>query len=90
VAVFDLHRSAEFRGIVTGTFFRKRSLGAILPPGLDVASIVLCDEHDDARIVPFPEARRLVRFPENVAELTELERRLLGAEGAPGGGGASG
>jgi hypothetical protein len=55
----------------------KRSLGAILPRDLDPQSVVLCDEHEAVRLVTFDEARSLVRFPENVEELTALERRVL-------------
>jgi hypothetical protein len=51
-------------------------VGAILPRDLDPSAVVLCDEHDAARLVTFDEARSLVRFEENVAELTALEDRL--------------
>jgi 8-oxo-dGTP pyrophosphatase MutT (NUDIX family) len=77
LSLFDLGRTCDFRGLRSGTHFRKRSLGAVLPFDLDPRSLVLCDEHDAARVVLFDEARRLVRFPENVEELTALERRVL-------------
>jgi 8-oxo-dGTP pyrophosphatase MutT (NUDIX family) len=83
VEVLDLGRTCAFRGFVTGRHFVKRSLGALLPRDLDPSVLVLCEEHDAARLVTFDEARRLVRFPENVEELAELERRVRGGPAAP-------
>jgi 8-oxo-dGTP pyrophosphatase MutT (NUDIX family) len=79
VGLLDLGRWIVFRGTVSGTTFRKRSLGALLPAGTAPATIRLSHEHDRAVLVPFDEARRLVRFPENVEELTALEARLRDA-----------
>jgi 8-oxo-dGTP pyrophosphatase MutT (NUDIX family) len=76
VRVFDLGRWIEFRGF-TGTVYRKRSLGAVLPADVCEASVVLSDEHDSVALLPFDEARALIRWPENAEELTALERAVL-------------
>jgi len=79
VSVFDLGRWIEFRGF-TGTVYRKRSLGAVLPPGTALASIALSDEHDRAALLTFDEARAKIRWPENAEELVALEQALEKAE----------
>ena len=76
VELFDLGRFIDFRGFLSGAHFRKRSLGAILPAGVTADSITLSDEHDDAALQTFDEARARLRFPENVRELTIWEERL--------------
>jgi 8-oxo-dGTP pyrophosphatase MutT (NUDIX family) len=76
VAVLDLGRWIEFTGPRSGLCFRKRSLGATLPAGTRPETLVLSHEHDRARLVTFEEARGMIAFPENAAELEALERRL--------------
>jgi 8-oxo-dGTP pyrophosphatase MutT (NUDIX family) len=73
VEVFDLGRWIEFTSRASGRTFVKRSLGAVLPVSAGPAGLRLSDEHEDARLVSFDEARGLVSFPENVDELTTLE-----------------
>jgi len=76
VEILDLGRWLEFRGPMSGMWFRKRSLGAILPAATSVSALVLCEEHDGAEIVTFAQARTRLRFPENAGELDALEARL--------------
>ncbi len=76
VEITDLGRFIDFRGFLSGAHFRKRSLGAILPPGVTAKSIRLSEEHDDAELLTFDDARARLRFPENVRELTTWEERL--------------
>lgn len=76
VEILDLERWVDFVGPRSGLSFRKRSLGAIFPPGTSPSTIRLSREHVDVRLVPFDEARALVSFPVNVEELTILEGRL--------------
>ena len=76
VVLFDLGRWVEFEGLRSGRAFRKRSLGALLPSHAGPASVRLSDEHDEARLVTFDEARALVLFPVNREELTTLEERV--------------
>jgi 8-oxo-dGTP pyrophosphatase MutT (NUDIX family) len=73
VEVFDLGRWIRFTSRATGRTFVKRSLGAVLPARAGPDGVTLCEEHEEARLVSFDEARRLVSFPENVDELTTLE-----------------
>jgi 8-oxo-dGTP pyrophosphatase MutT (NUDIX family) len=73
VRLLDLGRWIAFTSSASGRCFVKRSLGAVLPPHAGPASVALSDEHDEARLVAFEEAKRLVKFPENVAELATLE-----------------
>jgi 8-oxo-dGTP pyrophosphatase MutT (NUDIX family) len=75
VTVFDLGRWIDFQGF-TGTRYRKRSLGAVLPHGVTPSLVVLCDEHDACDLVTFSEARSRIRWPENSEELTALEAAL--------------
>lgn len=72
----DLGQWHEFLGPMSGLAFRKRSLGTLLPSGTTAESVALSDEHVQARLVTFDEARSLVRFDENVGELTALERLI--------------
>lgn len=83
VSVFDLGRWIDFRGF-TGTVYRKRSLGAVLPPQTTPATIALSEEHDHAGLFTFDEARAQIRWPENAEELVALERAV--AARAAGGG----
>lgn len=76
VEVLDLGRWVEFAGLRSGRAFRKRSLGAVLPPHAGPATVRLSDEHEEARLVTFDEARALVLFPVNREELTTLEDRV--------------
>jgi 8-oxo-dGTP pyrophosphatase MutT (NUDIX family) len=78
VEVFDLGRWIEFTGLRSGRAFRKRSLGALLPGHAGPHSVRLSDEHEEARLCTFDEARALVMFPENREELTTLEERVRG------------
>ena len=79
VEILDLGRWIEFESPFSGVPFRKRSLGAVLPAATTAASVALSEEHDEARLVTFDQARTLVRFPENVEELSALESRLAAA-----------
>jgi 8-oxo-dGTP pyrophosphatase MutT (NUDIX family) len=74
--ICDLGLWHEFEGVVSGASFRKRTLGTLLPSGTSVESIRLSEEHVEARLVSFDEARTLVRFEENVAELSALEKLI--------------
>jgi lipoyl(octanoyl) transferase len=76
IEILDLGRWLEFRGPMSGHWFRKRSLGALLPATTCIERIVLCEEHDGAEIVTFAEARSRLRFPENADELDALEARI--------------
>lgn len=76
VVVFDLGRWVEFEGLRSGRAFRKRSLGALLPTHAGPTTVRLSDEHEEARLVTFEEARALVLFPVNREELTTLEERV--------------
>ena len=82
VELQDLGRWYDFVSPFSGTAFRKRSLAALLPPEATPEGITLSDEHVEARLVTFDEARRLVRFEENITELTACEQ-LLGSPSAP-------
>lgn len=77
VSVLDLGRWIDFRGL-SGTRFRKRSLGAVLPRGTTAETVRLSDEHDAVVLVTFEEARARIRFPENAEELLALEALLRG------------
>ena len=72
----DLGQWHEFLGPMSGLAFRKRSLGTLLPSGTTAESVTLSEEHVEARLVSFDKARSLVRFDENVGELTALERLI--------------
>ena len=78
VRVFDLGRWVEFTSPWSGRTFRKRSLGAVLPAHAGPSTVRLSDEHAEARLVGFEEARALVRFPENREELDALEAHVVG------------
>jgi lipoyl(octanoyl) transferase len=75
VTVVDLGRWIDFRGL-SGTRFRKRSLGAMLPPGTTDRTVQLSEEHDAVVLVTFEEALARIRFPENAEELRALEALL--------------
>ena len=75
IELFDLGRWIAFRGF-TGTHYRKRSLGAILPHGTRAQDVVLSEEHVDVVLTTFDDARALIRWPENADELTSLESRV--------------
>ncbi len=76
VRLIDLGRWIEFVSPFSGRSYRKRSLGAILPAGTEPSDVVFSDEHDEARLVDFDEARALVKWDLNVEELTALEAAL--------------
>ena len=76
IEIVDLGRWIEFRGPMSGTWFKKRSLGALLPPGVTAEGVNLCDEHDAVEVVTFAEAKSRLRFPENASELIALESWL--------------
>jgi 8-oxo-dGTP pyrophosphatase MutT (NUDIX family) len=88
VEIVDLGRWLTFRGPMSGAWFRKRSLGALMPRGTSTASVVLSDEHDAAEVLTFGEAKTRLRFPENASEIEALEDRVraiaLGATAADG------
>lgn len=72
----DLGDWHDFIGPMSGASFRKRSLGTLLPAGTAPETIVLSEEHVEARLVTFEEARALVNWEENRDRLSALERRL--------------
>ena len=74
--VCDLGQWHEFEGLMSGVSFRKRTLGTLLPSGTTAESVRLSDEHVEARLVSFSEARALVRFEANAAELAALEKLI--------------
>jgi len=76
ITIVDLGRWISFRGLLSGAWFKKRSLGAVLPAGTSPGTVRLSEEHDAVELVTFDEARSRMRFPENSAELTTLEGRL--------------
>ena len=76
VKLIDLGRWIEFVSPFTGRSYRKRSLGAIFPAGTRPEDVVFSEEHDEARLVSFEEARALVRWDLNVEELIALEAAL--------------
>jgi len=76
VELFDLGRWIEFVSPFTQRSYRKRSLGARLPAGTTPEDVVFSEEHDEARLVSFDEARALVRWDLNVEELDALEGAL--------------
>jgi lipoyl(octanoyl) transferase len=78
IEILDLGRWVEFTSPRSGLRFRKRTLGARLPAGLLLASVRLSEEHTEARLVTFEDARSLVPFPENRSELSLLESILAG------------
>ena len=79
VELQDLGHWYDFVSPFSGTSFRKRSMAALLPAEATPEGITLSEEHVEARLVTFPEARRLVRCEENVEELTGLED-VLGSD----------
>jgi 8-oxo-dGTP pyrophosphatase MutT (NUDIX family) len=81
VRVFDLGRWVDFAGLKSGRAFRKRSLGAVLPPHASPATVRLSDEHEDARLLTFAEAAALVQFPTNREELAALQVRVVNGHG---------
>jgi 8-oxo-dGTP pyrophosphatase MutT (NUDIX family) len=76
IPIVDLGLGYVFTSPLSGRTYRKRSLGALLPPGTSPGTVRLSDEHDEARLVTFAEALALVAFPENRDELRALEARL--------------
>ena len=76
VEVLDLGRWVEFVSPLTGRTFRKRCLGALLPAAAGPATVRMCEEHEEARLVTFDEARALVRFPEIRVEISTFEAWL--------------
>jgi 8-oxo-dGTP pyrophosphatase MutT (NUDIX family) len=76
IEIEDLGLWLTFRGPISGAWFRKRSLVAILPETVTATMIRLSDEHDAAEIVTLDDARARLRFKQNLAELDALEARL--------------
>ena len=76
VEIVDLGRMRDFRGLLSGTYFRSYGLGAVLPPGITAERVRLSDEHDAVALLTFEEARSRLRFEENVRELLAWEARL--------------
>lgn len=70
--ILDLHQAYAFRGFVSGRAFRKRSLALLLPQDLTPDDVALSDEHVEARVVPFEEARGIVQFDSMQQELDAL------------------
>ena len=78
--ICDLGQWHDFEGVMSGASFRKRALGTLLPSGTTAESVELSEEHVEARLVSFDEARSMVRFDENLGELTALERLIYGED----------
>lgn len=76
VEIFDLGLWLEFRGPISGAWFRKRSLAALLPTHVREASVTLSDEHDAVELLPLDRARERLRFRPCLDELDALERLL--------------
>ena len=75
--VYDLGFAITFESEYSGLTYRKHSLGICLPP-VDPDALVLTEEHVEARVIGFDDARQMVSWPENVAELRALERAVQG------------
>ena len=69
----DLGSWYSFQSPFSGIYYRKRSLWALLPAGTSPDTVVLSDEHVEARLTTFEEARALSRFEEYRTEITALE-----------------
>lgn len=78
LALVDLGRWIRFESPFSGRSFMKRSLGALLPAGTRPGWIALSEEHDEAQLLTFEEARARVRWPENREELDLLREHLGG------------
>jgi 8-oxo-dGTP pyrophosphatase MutT (NUDIX family) len=77
----------DFRGAVSGTWFRKRALAALLAASADPRAVRLSEEHDALRLVAPGEAEGLLRWDANRAEVRALEALLQGRGGGEGTGG---
>ena len=80
-ALRELAGAMAFQGVVSKAWFHKRVLGIVFPRAIEADDVVLSEEHDLVRRVPFGEARRLMEFPENVSALFEFERWLQDVRG---------
>jgi 8-oxo-dGTP pyrophosphatase MutT (NUDIX family) len=78
IEIHDLGLEYTFTSPLSGRIYHKRSLAAILPPATTLEQVTLSEEHDDVRLVTWEEARRLVRFPQNLEELDALARVVGG------------
>lgn len=65
-----------FQSAYSERVYRKYPIGVFLPEGTGPESITLSDEHVEARMATFDEARELVTWPGNVAALKALEKLL--------------
>jgi ADP-ribose pyrophosphatase YjhB (NUDIX family) len=83
VEVLDLDRWVDFVGPRSGLRFRKRSMGAVLPPGTCPATLRLSHEHVEARLVDFDAGRGLVSFDVNREEIDALVRVLTRRDPIP-------
>ncbi len=85
IEILDLDRWVEFVGPRSGLRFRKRSMGAILPPETCEGTVCLSHEHVEVRVASFDQARALVSFDVNREEIDALERALAArARGSSG------
>ena len=66
-----------FRGL-SGTHYRTRSVGAVLPFDTVAAHVTLSDEHDAVEVLTFQAARARLSYPANVEEITVLEGIVRG------------
>jgi len=76
ISIHDLGLEYVFTSPLSGRIYHKRSLAALLPTATTLSQVRLSEEHDDARLVTWEEARALVRFPQNLEELDALARLL--------------
>ena len=70
--VVDLACGYAFFGTMSGRPFRKRSVAIWLPGDFAAESVALSEEHVEAKIVAFDEARTLLRFDAMKEELDAL------------------
>ncbi len=74
--LIDMKRCYDFKSMNYEVWYRKRCIGALMPRGTAPASVTLSEEHDEARLMTFEDARRCARFPEYVWELDAFEEHL--------------
>jgi 8-oxo-dGTP pyrophosphatase MutT (NUDIX family) len=76
VEVIDLGPWTTFQSALSARWYRKRALGARLPAEATPEGITLSEEHVEARLLTFDEARALVTWPGNAEALHALEAAL--------------
>jgi len=76
LTLIELAQWTEFQSIYSETFYRQPNVGIVCPAGTTPTSLTLSEEHVEARLVTFDEARALVRWDESREALTALEQLL--------------